>query len=90
MSYTVHCPQHLNITMVEGFKGALQAAIDEGGECHLNVSLVEKVDSTGVQLLLVFQEAMKAKDGVVKLKGESEPLFTTLDVLGLSQKFEKH
>lgn len=87
-AYTVHCPQHLNITMVEGFKEALQAAVDKGGECALNISLVEKVDSTGLQLLVAFKKAMMAQSASVYLKGESEVFTTTCDGLGLTAYFE--
>ena len=89
-AYTLHCPQHLNITMVEGFKEALQAAIDKGGDCQLNVALVEKIDSTGLQLLLAFQSAMVAQGGSVKLKGDSEIFESTVDVLGMTPLFQRN
>jgi anti-anti-sigma regulatory factor len=89
-SYTVHCPQHLNITMVEGFKEALQAAVDKGGECHLNISLVEKIDSTGMQILVAFQNAMVEQGGLVKIKGSSDIFESTSDVLGITSLFERH
>lgn len=89
-SYTVHCPQHLNITMVEGFKEALQAAVDKGGDCQLNISLIDKVDSTGIQMLIAFQKAMLAQGATVKIKGESEVFESTADVLGVTQLFERN
>lgn len=88
-SYTVHCPQHLNITMVESFKESLQAAVDKGGDCHLNISMVEKIDSTGMQLLVAFKIAMQSHGGGVKIKGDSEAFATTASVLGLSHLFDK-
>jgi anti-anti-sigma regulatory factor len=87
-SYTIHCPQHLNITMVEGFRESLQAALDTSGECILNISLVEKVDSVGMQILIVFQEAMEKQGGVVRYKGESEVFMKTASILGLSHYFK--
>lgn len=89
-TYTVHCPQHLNITMVEGFKEALQAAVDKGGDCLLNIALVDKVDSTGMQILIAFQQAMVMQGGTVKLKGESEVFENTAKVLGMAQLFERN
>ena len=89
-TYTVHCPQHLNITMVEGFKEALQAAVDKGGHCLLNISLVDKVDSTGMQMLIAFQKAMIDHGGSVKLKGSSDVFESTANVLGMDTLFERH
>ena len=88
ISYTIHCPQHLNITMVEGFRDSLQAAVDSGGECILNVALVEKVDSLGLQLLLAFQTAMEQQHSVVRYKGESDMFTKTARMLGLDGCFE--
>jgi anti-anti-sigma regulatory factor len=89
-TYTVHCPQHLNITMVEGFKEALQAAVDKGGNCLLNISLVDKVDSTGLQMLIAFQKAMIEHGGSVKFKGSSEIFESTANVLGMTELFERN
>ena len=87
-SYTIHCPQHLNITMVEGFRESLQAAIDRSGKCIVNVSLVEKVDSVGMQILVTFRYAMEKHNGVVRFKGDSDIFTKTASVLGLSSHFE--
>jgi len=86
-SITLHCPQHLNITMVDGFKETLQAALDEGGDCKLNIALVEKIDSTGLQLLLSFQQALVKQGCRLVLKGESDIFFSTLETVGMTNLF---
>lgn len=84
----VHCPQHLNITMVEGFKESLQAVLDTGSDCSLSIGLIEKLDSTGVQLLISFQQAMQKNACQLVFKGESEVFSQYLKVFGLESFFE--
>ena len=86
-SITLHCPQHLNITMVDGFKETLQSALDEGGDCKLNVALVEKMDSTGLQLLIAFQQALVKQGCHLVLKGDSDVFTSTLETVGMSTLF---
>ncbi|WP_196158018.1 lipid asymmetry maintenance protein MlaB [Reinekea sp. G2M2-21] len=86
-SITIHCPQHLNITMVDGFKETLQAALDKGGACKLNVGLVEKVDSTGLQLMIAFRKALVQQGGSVEVKGKSEAFDIALETLGMKHLF---
>lgn len=87
-AYTIHCPQHLNITMLEGFREALLASLETGGECRLNISLVEKVDSTGMQMVVAFRQAMTAKGATVQMKGESEIFSEAAQILGLNPFLE--
>ena len=84
---TITCPEHLNITMVQSFKESLQAAFDQGGEHLVDISAVQKVDTTGVQLLLVFQRALQQQGGKVRFGGESESFSNTVAMLGLTEHF---
>jgi len=75
--------------MVEGFKATLQSAIDTGGECYIDISPVEKIDSTGLQCLISFQSALTEQGGKLFLTGESECFSSIAEGLGLADLFKK-
>ncbi len=80
----VECPQQLNITMIESFKHSLQSALDQGGVCTVDASAVERIDSTGLQLLIAFEQAIQKQGGELKISDPSEVFQTTANTLGLN------
>lgn len=81
----IDCPAQLNIIMVDSFKATLQGAIDIGGTCRLNAEGVEKVDSTGLQLLLSFKVGLEAVGGRLEWQACSEPLRVVAHTVGLGE-----
>ncbi len=82
-------PNALNIATATEFRGQLVAALgDCPVACAVGVvaSQVEAVDTTGVQLLLGFVEAVRVSGGQVRWIQPSEALRSGVARLGLSQR----
>jgi anti-anti-sigma regulatory factor len=71
--------------MIDSFKHTLQSALDAGGEWIVDASHVEKVDSTGYQLLLAFKADLAKIGGNMVISQPSAIFIDTALMLGLSE-----
>lgn len=78
------CPDSLDISMVEGFYGQLQQALQEQGSLLIDGSRVERADAAALQTLYAFLRQAKDMDMQVQWRQPSEALHRSARLLGLS------
>lgn len=89
MTTRIPLPSALSIYHAGGCRAALLAAIDAASDgVDLLAMRVEQIDAAGVQLLLAAQKEARRRDLPLRLVEPSAALRSTLDMLGLSARFE--
>ena len=81
----IACPKQLNITMAEGFKEKLMPFADKGDSCSVDAAEVEKVDSTGLQLLVALDLTLKSNGAQLSVLNPSDVFLKTAQMLGLTE-----
>jgi anti-anti-sigma factor len=83
----IKCPKHLNITMIDAFHEQIAEDVSIYNSILLDLSDVEKADTTGLQLLCSIDISMKKKGGSLALKNINEEVQAVFNTLGLKEHF---
>ena len=83
----VKCPKHLNITLIDSFHEEMIEHLHLAHELVLDLSDVEKMDTTGCQLLLSAQQAVVSKGGTLAIKNIADSAMDVMNTLGLVDHF---
>lgn len=81
---SISCGTDLTIQHVEGLKTRLIAALEKDAKLYIiNVSKVEKVDSTGVQLLCSFIKSISEQGHSYSFQQPTEAFLSGCRLLGM-------
>lgn len=78
-------PKHLNITMTSQIQEMLQQALDLGQAVTLDAQAIEKVDTTGIQLLYGFCCSLEAGHQELHWENIPDVLMQTAKHVGMQR-----
>lgn len=81
-SSELHIPPVVDIGSVESFHDLLLQEIEQKGSLHLNGQNVERITTSGLQLLFSALQTARQKNLAYSLNNPSEPLVNALQDLG--------
>ena len=79
----------LDIVLVEGLKGRLVEAIEKTGTLTLDASLVERVTTPCIQLLVAADQELSKNGEGLKLIQATDVMVSTLKDIGLEDTYQK-
>ena len=86
---SISCGTDLTIQQVESLKPRFVAALEKDAKQYtINVSKVEKVDSTGVQLLCSFIKSISDQGHSFTFQQPSEAFLSACKLLGMIQNLQ--
>lgn len=85
---TITLPSVVTIAEAAALRDELLPALEQGGEVHLDVSALSRIDTAGVQLLLSLSNTLAMQDRQLIISGDTLLLRGELELLGLTGEFE--
>ena len=79
--------EDMTIYGIETLKTALSEKIVGYERFEMNLSTVEEIDSSGIQLLLALQTELKQKNKTLQLIAASSAVTTLMEAYGLGESF---
>jgi len=78
----------IKLDEVVGFHERLKNDISQNEDLCFDMSDIEQIDTSGLQLLISLSEQLRKTDHKVELKGMDEPLKEHLKLLDITKLFE--
>ena len=80
----IECPKYLNITMADAFYNQLKSLLERQVSVVLDATEVEKVDSSGLQMIYAFSQALTQQGGVMSWKRPPHTLVAQAQLIGIA------